>query len=261
MQLRTGALALAIATLAGASAQAQSFQYAPGTAKYKITSTGKMAMEMMGQHQEMEMGSEQLVTVVLAPQAKDTLSMSMTIDSVAIQQQIPGAPDLSSLKGSKVVAMLSPIGQVYSVKVPDGIQGGEQLDEMVRFLPKLRSGLAAGMTWVDTLSRKRNNNGIDVESNSIVTSKVVGQESVAGEQLWKIARTGETKLSGSGSTQGQPITMEGTVASNDTIYVSPKGTLVSTQGSGDTKLKITLVANGMEIAQTVTSTTKIERMK
>jgi hypothetical protein len=262
MKVRSVApLALALTVLGASAAQAQNFGYAPGTQKYRITQSGKIAMEAMGQRQEMENGSRQLLTVTLAPQTKDTLAFAMTLDSMTMVQQIPGAPDLSTLQGAKVTALMSPLGQMYSIKTPEGLPGGEQLDDMARFLPRLRSSLAVGQSWTDTTTRKQNTQGIDIERTTVTTNKVVGEDVVDGEKVWKIERTAATKMTGSGTTQGQPVSMEGTVGSTGTLLVSPKGFFVGGESKDDAKLKITLVANGMEIAQNINTTTKIERAK
>ena len=55
-------------------AVAQSFEYAAGTGQYRITLKTKIAQEAMGQKQEFESSSNQLVTITLARQSKDTIA-------------------------------------------------------------------------------------------------------------------------------------------------------------------------------------------
>jgi hypothetical protein len=262
MKVRTATpFALILASALGASAAQAQFSYAPGTQKYRVSSNQKISVEAMGQKNEMETGSQQVVTVTLAPQTKDTLSLALTLDSITVTQLIPGMPDPSGMKGAKATALLSPAGKVYSTKAPEGVPGAEQLGEMARFLPSIRGGLAVGATWTDTSSRKQNTGGVDVELTAVTTSKVVGEETVDGEKTWKIERTGTTKLAGSGNAQGQPISLEGTIASTGFVFVSPKGLYVKSESKDDIKQKITLVANGMEIAQNIMSTTTVDRVK
>ena len=54
MFARPGRLALALSLALPAAALAQGFEYAAGTAQYRITSKQKAAQEMMGQKQEVE---------------------------------------------------------------------------------------------------------------------------------------------------------------------------------------------------------------
>ena len=55
------ALALAVPALAGA----QSFEYAPGTSQYRVVQSTKAAQEVMGQKNEIESQSTQVVSIKL----------------------------------------------------------------------------------------------------------------------------------------------------------------------------------------------------
>jgi len=257
-----GRLALVLSLALPAAAIAQGFEYAAGTAQYRITSKQKAAQEMMGQKQEFESSNNQLVTVNVARASKDTMSMSIVLDSISAVG--PMGAGMDKLRGSKVVAKLSPFGAVYSAVGPtdDSIPNGAQLtEEMSRFLPKIRARLATGSTWSDTTTGKVKQGTMDVERKVVANYKVVGDTTVGGEKSWKIARDAVTSLSGSGMNQGQQMSMEGTSNANGTLLVSQKGTFLGGESEDHATVKIVLAANGMEVGVTTVANTKIEKVK
>jgi hypothetical protein len=265
MKLRSLSPALAAAAvLAAAPLGAQQFQYAPGTSQYRLTAVNKLTQEAQGQKVEQEVTSEQKLTVVLGRQSRDTLSFAMTLDSAKVQTSAGPAPDLSSLIGLKVTGALSPIGLVYVTKAPEG-PGSEMTrplaDELSRFLPRLRPALAVGTTWTDTTSGKVNQMGISLDRTVITTSKVVSDTTYQGERAWKIDRTTQTTFAGTGTTEGQPLTMEGISKGTDNIFIARNGTYLGGLMNNAATIKVTLVANGMEVGLTQNQNTTITRVK
>jgi len=257
-----GRPALVLSLALPAAATAQGFEYAAGTAQYRIRSQQKAGQEMMGQKQEFESSNNQLVTVNVARASKDTMSMSIVLDSISAVG--PMGAGMDKLRGSKVVAKLSPFGAVYSAVGPtdDSIPNGAQLtEEMSRFLPKIRARLATGSTWSDTTTGKVKQGTMDVERKVVANYKVVGDTTVGGEKSWKIARDAVTSLSGSGMNQGQQMSMEGTSNANGTLLVSQKGTFLGGESEDHATVKIVLAANGMEVGVTTVANTKIEKVK
>ena len=251
---------LASALCAGV-VHAQAFEYATGPSRYKIVSQQKITQEMMGQKNEAELKGEQLISVNVDRKSKDTLSVNVVVDSISMVHSMAGVMDLSSAKGLKVSSLISPTGVVYSSTFPDSGMAAEVGDDLARILPRISRTLAVGATWVDTLGGKTKRGGIDLDRTTIANSKVVGDTTIDGDKAWKIARASESKLSGSGSTQGQPVTLEATSTGNAFVYVSPKGTFVKLDGKEDIKIKITLVANGMEIGMNMENTQQLTRLK
>jgi len=262
MKVRFAALALLTATTLGAgAARAQSFEYAPGAARYKIVSQQKMTQEAMGQKQDVDVNGEQVISVNVGRKAKDTLSLAVSLDSIAMTNSMMGAMDMSKAKGTKVSSLISPLGVVYSSAVPDSGQAAEIGAALVRVLPRVIAGLKAGATWTDTSTTKQKTGGLDIERTTIGTNKVVGDTTIDGEKALKIERTNTSKMSGTGSAQGQPISFEGTGNGSGTFYVTPKGMFVGADSKDDVKAKITMIANGMEIAMTMANTSKVSRIK
>ncbi len=65
-----------------AAAGAQAFAYAPGSAQYRVSQSTKISQTVMGQVQEFETSSNQLMSLTLARAAKDTLAMAIVVDSI-----------------------------------------------------------------------------------------------------------------------------------------------------------------------------------
>jgi hypothetical protein len=265
MSVRPSALVLAAMLCVPAGAIAQGFEYAPAKAQYRLTSTTKGAQEAMGQKQEFESSNSQLLSVSLARQTRDTVALTVVIDSISAvgpMGMIP--PGLDKLIGVSVSAKLSPFGAVYSTEGPKDttIANISQItEEMGRFLPRIRGKLSAGSSWSDTTTGKVKQNGLDIDRTVISKFTVVGDTTVSGDKGWKIARESNTSLSGTGAPQGQPMTMEGSSTGKATLVVSQKGLFVGSQQEDQANIKITLAANGMEIGVTTTANTKVEKVK
>src|SRR3954470_24804657 len=87
----SGRLLIALSLAVPSIVTAQTFQYAPSTNQYRITTTQKGAQEAMGQKQEFQASNNQLLSVTVAPQSRDTLAVTIRIDSINIVGPM-GAP-------------------------------------------------------------------------------------------------------------------------------------------------------------------------
>jgi hypothetical protein len=265
MFARMSALALATLFVVPTVGLAQGFEYAPGKAQYRLTSSTKGAQEAMGQKQEFESTNSQLLSVSLARQARDTVALTVVIDSItAVGPMGMVPPGLDKLIGMSVSAKLSPFGAVYSTEAPKDTTIANIAtitDEMGRFLPRIRGKMAPGSSWTDTTTGKLKQNGLDIDRTVISRFTVVGDTLVSGDKGWKINRESSTSLSGSGAPQGQPMTMEGTSTGKATLVLSQKGMFVGSQQEDLANIKIVMAANGMEIGVTTTANTKVEKVK
>ncbi len=264
MKLPSLSTVIAAAVLTASPLGAQQFQYAPGTAQYRLTAVNKLTQEAQGQKVEQEVTSEQKLTVILGRQGRDTLSFAMTLDSAKVQSPGGPPPDLSALIGLKVTGALSPFGVVYVVKAPEGSASpmiGPLADEMSRFLPRLRPGLTVGTTWTDTTAGKVNQMGISLDRTVIATSRVVGDTTYQGERAWRIERATQTTFAGTGTSEGQPLTMEGSSKGTDNLFLARNGIYLGGLMNNAATIKVTLVATGMEIGLTQKQNTTISRVK
>lgn len=256
-----GVCALAIGI--PAAALAQGFEYAAGTGQYRVTQVTKVAQEVMGQKNEFETSTNQLVSVAIARPKRDTLAMTVTIDSLTQTSPMGAQPGIEKLVGLKANAKLSPSGTVFSVQASDTtIEGAVGVaDNMGKFLPRIRARLATGASWADTATGKVKQGGLDVERKTISRFQVLGDTTVGGEKSWKLSRDDSTSMSGSGMSQGQALTMEGRSVGKGTIVLSQKGTFMAAEGGEQANIKLVLSANGMEISVQQNATTKVEKVK
>jgi hypothetical protein len=263
MRLRFLSPVLACTALTAGSLEAQRFEYAPGTSQYRLTALNKLTQEAQGQKVEQEVTSEQKLTLVLGRQSRDTLSFSVTLDSAKVTTTAGPSPDLSAVLGLKVTGALSPIGLVYAAKGPDGAKPelAALADELTRFLPRLRPALSVGATWTDTTAGKVTQMGIALDRTVITTSKVVGDTTFGGERAWRIERSTQAKFAGSGTMDGQPLTMEGTAKGAEQIYVGRTGVYLGGLGNNSAAIKVTLAATGMAVDLTQNQNTTITRVK
>jgi hypothetical protein len=256
------ALLLSLPILAGA----QGFEYKPGTAQYRITSSTKGTQEVMGQKQEAEQSTMQLVTVTLTRPVKDTLAMTVVIDSLNLVGPMGMTPPgVDKLVGMKVSAKLSPFGAFYSADIPKDSatmpMQAQIAEGLNNFLPRLRGKLTPGSTWTDTTSGKVTQGPFELQRRVITKFTVVGDTTVRGERGWKIAHETNTSLSGSGAPQGQPASMEGTSNAKGTIVVSQNGVFLGSNREDQANIKVVLSTNGMEVGIVQNATTKIEKVK
>jgi hypothetical protein len=256
-------LAVLLVAAGPATVAAQGFEYAPGTQQFRVTQTTKVTQEAMGQKQDMETSDKQLFTITLARQSRDTIAMTTVVDSLSKSGPMGPTPGLDRLFGFRADAKLSPSGALYSVSTKDStIAGATELAQAAgRFLPRIRSRLAIGASWTDTVAEKMKQTGIEVDRRTISRYAVTGDTTVAGEKSWKLSRSDSTSLSGTGSSQGTALSLEGTATGQGTLFVSQRGALVGGVGAEQANIKIVVSASGMEIGVVTNATTRIEKVK
>lgn len=258
---------LAFLLLAAGSlgAQESKLWYTPGTAQYRITTATTTSQEMQGQKQEFSLNSEQKVSVTVGKANKDSLPLSIVLDSIVQNTTAPGAPDVTKLVGMKLDGTMSPQGKLYasSVKTMDGADAVNQASEgMKRFLPRLPAMIRNGASWIDTVDvTLPTANGAEVHRSAIVTYTVMGDTAIGGQKAWKIAIDSKAKITGKGNQMGADFTIDGGSAGKGMTYVSPNGWFVGVDAQETQELTVTVEAAGMVIPVVTTTRTKIERVK
>lgn len=266
MCIRNAALALgtlALIVAPSAKAQSASFSYAPGASQYRVQSTTKIVQEVNGQTNEGEVNTRHVVTLAIDRKTKDTLALNYTWDSASVSTTggIP-APDLSKIGGTKASGLASATGKMYSFNPGTAADGMPDMAEFELFLPVVTAAnKKVGDSWIDTLTVKGNRGGVNVNTTIIVTSKLAGDTSFAGEKSWRIQRNLVFSLSGAGEQQGMALTIEGTGTGERTDYISSKGAYLGSALMQTSKSTVSLPANGMTIPMTTTVTSKVERVK
>ena len=266
MFIRNAALALgtlALVVAPSAKAQSASFSYAPGASQYRVQSTTKIVQEVSGQTNEGEVNTRHVVTLDIGRKAKDTLALTYTWDSASVSTS-PGipAPDLSKIGGTKAAGVASVTGKMYSFNPGTAAQGMPDMAEFELFLPVVTAAnKKVGDSWVDTVTVKGNRGGINVNTTLVVTSKLAGDTTYAGEKSWRIQRNLVFSLSGAGEQQGTALVIEGTGTGERTDYITAKGTYLGSALTQTSKSTVSLPATGMTIPMTTTVTSRVERVK
>jgi hypothetical protein len=266
MFIRTAALALGtLALVVGPSkAQSASFAYAPGAAQYRVQSTTKIVQEISGQKTEGELNTRHLLTLDIGRKGKDTLALTYTWDSASVSTS-PGipVPDLSKVSGTKAAGVASATGRLYSFDPGKAAADGmPDMAEFEMFLPIVTAAnKKVGDSWVDTLTVKGTRGGLDVNTTIIVTSKMAGDTTYAGEKSWRIQRNLVFTVSGAGEQQGTALVIEGTGTGERTDYITSKGAYLGSALTQMSQSTVSLPANNMTIPMTTTVTSKVERVK
>ena len=209
---------------------AQTFAYTPGTQRYRIEIATQNQRDQNGGRAPAEFNytTTQVVTVHLAKQSRDTLALTVTIDSI-YQESALDAPkqDLSFAKGLKLTGTVSPTGEVYRFEAPANVDANVRglYDGFRFFLPALHGQLTSGTSWADTSKQRSGRRGAfdSVSTQKIVMSKVTGDTTYAGQRAWRIERTGSITLSGQGSEAGKALRVAGDGTIRGVQYVSVTG--------------------------------------
>ncbi|MGI9077054.1 MAG: hypothetical protein ACR2G6_06935 [Gemmatimonadaceae bacterium] len=262
MTAKTAALVLLVASSATAI-DAQNFAYSPAAVKYRITSTGQVSQEMMGQKRQDSLNSKMLVSLNITAKGKDTLHIVYVIDS-ASSTNAALAAQISKVVGDTIRSLISPIGQVFSFLPPgDSIDGaGQQYQEFKTFLIRFPSARPkAGQRWVDTTTTPFNNQGIAGSATVVTASKILGDTAFGGEKAWRVERKSSVSLNGSGTAQGQAMVLEGTGTADEIRYISSKGLVLGATGRENSDINVSIPAIGATIPITRTSTSTIELIR
>lgn len=261
-----GCLAAASAASPTSTAAAQGrFEYPASSAQYRFTSSAKAAQTAMGQTNNVESSNMRLLTITLARSAPDTITMTIVLDSINIvgaMGMVP--PGVDKLPGTRFVAKVAPWGAMYSVTGPSEAEsplGAQLTPDLGRMLPVIKAPLAAGAVWADTLKDTPKQMGMELERVIISSFRVVGDSMVDGERAWKVERETSTSAKGSGSPQGQPITVEATGAGKGTLLFAHSGLLLGGQNEDQTTGKIVATMSGMELGVVTTTTTRVVKVR
>ena len=265
MTVRTARLSAALlfaAPLAAAPLSAQGVEYAPGTTKFRVTTTTSGSQTTPAGTNSFDVGVEQKITVNVMRHAKDTVMAMLTLDTIAIKTAGP-VPDLSKLMHAQFVSLLSPTGKFYSTKAPDGLdpQLAQIAEGVGKFLPSFRGNLAPGTVWSDTVSGKVTQMGLEMDRTNVSNYRVEGDTTIDGQKAIRIVRNATVKGAGAGNMQGTPVTMELGATSTGSFFITPKGMYLGGSSKEDALSKITIIQQNMEITIKQNGTTKTEPIK
>jgi hypothetical protein len=259
---RTIAALLLASPAAAATLHAQNIEYAPGTTKYRITTSTNVNQTSPMGNQTYDVGVKQQITVNLVKRTKDTVSATLTVDSISMTGAPPGT-DVSKLMGTKFVALMSPTGKFFSSKGPDALdpQLAQLAEGVGHFMPSYHGDLAIGKTWSDTLAGKISQNGMTVDRTTISNYTVAGDTTISGEKTFKVQRTTNVKAGGAGDMQGMAVTMETSGTSIGSLLLTHHGVYLGGDSKDDVAVKIVVSAQGAEINLKQSQKTSVEAIR
>lgn len=259
------ALFAACMTLATSTLSAQTIAtYAPGSHRYHLMSVFSRDQEQDGQHSKSQITNQQILSVILAAHAKDTLDFSYTMDSSAVSANPPiPLPDVSGMKGTQVRGAMSRSGKIYrSNSTADENDPDMQtlVEGMRRFLVTLPPGASVGNKWVDTVRNSTEGNGSHLDVKTITTSTILGDTTYEGQHAWRVHRAANLSIAGTQSALGQDLTVEGHGTGDGVYYISGDGVYIGSTATQTMLLKVTQVSTGKTIPVTQVVTSKVELM-
>jgi len=266
MSRTISAVFLLLAPLLGAgalSAQSGGITYAPGSHRYRVTSTVTYLQEARGRKAQVDIDTQQEVTVKVAAHARDTLDYEITLDSITVSSkpQIQ-LPDVKAYVGLSVTGTMSTGGQVFSLTPSIDSTGNPAVQQFVEglrhFLVAFPAKARVGSSWADTITATAGPNGQPVDSRTITTSRVAGDTAYAGQKAWRVERSIGTTIKGTVEQAGQQFPVEGNGTGSASYYVSRSGVYLGSTTSQ--KMTITSTApdgSPQPITQTAVSKTEL----
>ncbi len=237
-------------------------RYAPGAGRYRVESQAHSVQEMMGQTQEVDQTTTMVISAALAEDAGN-VAAAFTVDSITTTGSTPGMPAPDAARGQTFRAVFSPLGRPVSLTVPDTTSAVlKQMGEQFRdFLPTLPAApISAGLAWTDTTSESNNLGEITISSRSVRAHRVLGWEDREGVRALKIATTGNYTVSGTGSTQGQELQLEGGGMVTVERFVSAAGVFLGQTSNDSALIRVTVVSMGLEIPVRRQTRTSVSRL-
>lgn len=257
---------IALLALAGTTAAAQDvkFAYAPGTAKYKVTSNTKQAQEAMGQKQEFEVSAEQRLTLTTSGRG-EAVNFSLRLDTLVVNATGPTPPlDLTKIVGATYAGTMNEQGKVSKgdITVPNGGDAAApQFQGLKRFVPALRPGLKIGSTWSDSSTNSFQQAGAQVNNTTISNFRIERDTTIGGEAAWIVSYTSDAKINGKGNQQGADFVIDGTGKGTGMHFLGKKGTYLGRTDTEESNMTVTVEAAGLVIPIVTASQTKVELVK
>jgi hypothetical protein len=248
-----------LASAAALPAQGGGIVYAPGAHHYRVTSTITSTQEAGGRKAQVQIGTQNNVTLEVSPYKADTLHFAITLDSSTIssEPEMP-LPDFHKYYGLNVKGAMSPAGEVFSTASSADSAGDPNAQRFVEglshFLLVLPKGATVGTSWADTITTP-DGSGQAVQSRTITTSRVLGDTTYAGQKAWRIQQTSGTTLKGMVEQQGRQIPVNGQGTGTTMYYVSRAGVYLGSTMSQTVTIK---AADGTATPMTQAGVSKTE---
>jgi hypothetical protein len=269
----TSAMAVAPDVTPAGAQVAKPFSYTPGTQRYRLTTVINNQRDQTGGRAPMTytVTTTQLVTVTLARKSRDTLSLTIKVDSVGVDSPDLDTPkpDLSFEQGVTLKGTMSPTGHIYEfgsrADAANATLATANLAALYKsfqhFLPAFPApDVHVGLTWSDTAeTRELHRSSFDsVITETVTTWKVSADTTVAGSHAWRLDRSSTIELTGDGTEAGQNIHLDGDGSIKSASFVNPAGIYLGAKSSQNVRFVSSFKETGEGAPQTQTIKTTIE---
>jgi hypothetical protein len=249
------------------------YKFSPGQ-EFVITSDVKsdFVTEQMGQSMSVDMGSKTVLGFNVLAQEEDTYRIEMEFADMEQTVDSPmggGETDYSELMGKKTSFSVGGTGET------DNLEGfaelptitnasgetinGEMYEQVVgaSFSKLPEEPVKPGDSWEDSFSRDMPYGGGTLKTEAQYTYLVSEKVNIDGEDCLRIEITGSGKTSGTFEQQGMLIGIDRTSKSTGHMFFAyKKGMYLSSEVISKTDGIVNIESMGMEIPQTINSTTK-----
>ncbi len=248
------------------SQPAGSFTYAPGTRRYQLTTVVARSQNQAGGRAPFEFSTTTTmnVTLTLARRARDTLVLSLTVDSVAVASDLDAPPaNVATYKGAKLTGLISPQGRIYRFEPPAGAT--DPLPGLYRsfrrfLVPFPSADIAPGAVWSDTTTTPVKVAGFDTKTVAIMNSRIASDTVYDGQRAWRIDRTGSITIAGTAAARTDTVGLTGDGTIRATDYVAVAGIFLGNTSTQTTQLQQFKpnqpAVQGVPIQQTIKSSVK-----
>jgi hypothetical protein len=274
MLVFTRAFALCALSAVAAHAQGKPFAYSPGTQRYRLTTVINNQRDQTGGRAPLtyQVTTTQVVTVTLARKSRDTLSLSIHIDSADVESDLDAKkPDLSFERGVTLTGTMSPTGHIYVFGTPtDAANGTLQSSNLAalyksfqHFLPAFPGAdVHVGLAWSDTTEqRELHRSSFDsVVTQTVTAWKVAADTTIAGSHAWRVDRSSTIELSGDGTEAGQTIHLDGDGSIKSAAFVNPAGIYLGAKASQNVRFVSSFKETGEGAPQSQSIKTTIEAL-
>jgi hypothetical protein len=246
-------------------AQDRPFAYAPGSYRYAVTTTVDRSQDQPAGRPPFafEVVTKQWITLDLAERGRDTLAMTITVDSVSVGSSLTAPPpNTDKLRGAKLTGTVSRTGHPYAFR-PPGNAEPETAALYTAFrkflLPLPAQAIAARSHWADTTADTVSKEGLNVTTRTVTTSTVTGDTTIAGEPAWRIERRSRIEGKGTGTEAGRPLRLRNDGTISGTHYVSRRGVYLRSESTQRSELMLSVSESDVSspIVQTIKSTVEL----
>jgi hypothetical protein len=230
--------------------------YAAGTSRFKTLAVSEITQEAMGETQKNSNTTYREATLTIA-KAGAGLDITVRLDTTHLTTSQGGASS-QNLKGLTWKAATSPGGVPTTSTVTDAVGAESKLPIAANlrvFLPRLKPGATRGQSWTDSVTAETFENGLTVTTTTAYTYTYASDTTVNGTRLLSIGIASNGKQGGAGDTPNGKLSLEGTVSSAGTAWVTPAGQLFGV--STVTKIARTILVEEQGVAVTVNQTSTL----